>query len=91
MESFQNIRSWVDLLHEHFIVYKKQDPLEEAFILVGNKCELENERQVRKEQAMELAQEYGFAYIEVSAATGKNVTQAFQVLAHSKTIQFLCL
>jgi GTPase SAR1 family protein len=47
--------------------------MEEAFLLVGNKSDLEQERQVKKERGWELAQEYGLAFIETSALTGHNV------------------
>jgi GTPase SAR1 family protein len=37
MESFLNIKSWIDLLYCHFDIGSKS---EEAFILVGNKSDL---------------------------------------------------
>jgi GTPase SAR1 family protein len=56
MESFLNVRSWIDLLYEHFDIaaHNKLDP-EEAFILVGNKSDMNMSRQVKKERGMELA------------------------------------
>lgn len=41
MESFLSVRSWIDLLHEHFdITASSKLYPEEAFILVGNKSDL---------------------------------------------------
>lgn len=43
------------------------------FILVGNKCDLEDKRQVRQQQAQNLAQEWNVTYVETSAKTRENV------------------
>lgn len=75
MESFLNVKSWLIELEEHF--FKLNSPMEEAFLLVGNKCDLDSERQVKKERAWELAQEYGLAFIETSALEDHNVFEAF--------------
>ena len=47
-------------------------------ILVGNKCDLESDREVKKEEAKEFAKKYklDFCY-EVSAKEGINVEQLF--------------
>lgn len=49
-------------------------------ILVGNKNDLINERQVSHEEAIQLAKRFDCAYIETSAKTGLNVTEAFHGL-----------
>lgn len=51
--------------------------MEESFILVGNKCDMDKQRQVKKERGREMAQTFGLAFIETSALDGKNVMQAF--------------
>ncbi|ODV85912.1 hypothetical protein CANARDRAFT_185919, partial [[Candida] arabinofermentans NRRL YB-2248] len=49
-------------------------------ILVGNKCDLIDERQVSKEEAIDLASRLDCAYIETSAKDAINITQAFHDL-----------
>lgn len=51
--------------------------MEESFILIGNKSDLDKQRQVKKERGMEMAQAFGLAFIETSAFDGRNVVQAF--------------
>ena len=43
------------------------------FILIGNKCDLTDKRQVSQEQAQALATEWNVAYVETSAKTRENV------------------
>jgi len=49
-------------------------------IIVGNKKDLEENRQVPKELGESLATKYDTEYIEISAKTGENVEYAFQTL-----------
>lgn len=49
------------------------------FVLVGNKCD-RSERQVNRDTAELLADKIGAAYIEVSAKTGHNVAEIFELL-----------
>jgi len=46
-------------------------------IVVGNKCDLENEREVSFEEGQALARQFGCKFIETSAKSRKNVEQAF--------------
>ena len=50
-------------------------------ILVGNKQDLENERQVLYEEAKDLADSWEISYIETSAKTNFNCKEAFEILA----------
>lgn len=46
-------------------------------VLVGNKCDLPDERQVSQQEGAALAQKFNCAYIETSAKTDENVSSAF--------------
>ena len=50
-------------------------------VLVGNKCDLEDERKVSYVEASKFAEEQGMKYVECSAKTGFNVTHLFESLA----------
>lgn len=51
-----------------------------TFILFGNKCDLDSEREVTYEEGKALADKYGISYLEGSAKTGKNVKELFIIL-----------
>ena len=46
-----------------------------TIILIGNKCDLENQRQVSQEEAQSFAQKHGLVFLETSAKTAHNVDQ----------------
>ena len=46
-------------------------------MLVGNKLDLEDERQVTTEQGRALAQKFGSGFIEASAKTNTNIQELF--------------
>jgi len=54
--------------------------VEAVILLVGNKTDLEKERQISCEQASRLAGEWHCAYIECSAKRKENVTKVFHVI-----------
>ena len=51
-----------------------------SVILVGNKCDLEDNREVLKEDGEELAKKLKIQFMEVSAKTGENLDKLFQNL-----------
>ena len=51
-------------------------------VLVGNKSDLEAERQVSREDGEKLAREWGCPFYEASAKTGHNVEEVFMDVAH---------
>ncbi|KAH0790204.1 small GTP-binding protein [Histomonas meleagridis] len=50
-------------------------------LLVGNKVDLKSSRQVTLEEAQDLADSYSIKYIESSAESNTNVTEAFELVA----------
>ena len=70
LESFQNLNSWLIEIEKNASknVYK---------ILVGNKCDMENERKVTIEQGKDFASQYGMKFFETSAKESTNVSDAF--------------
>jgi GTPase KRas protein len=66
-------------LREH-ILRVKLDKKNLPIILVGNKCDLENERTVSQDEGNDLAKEFSIEYIETSALTRHNVDKAFSTI-----------
>ena len=59
----------------------EKDPTEHIPIaLVGNKCDLESERQVPTDEAKKLAEEWNVLFFETSAKNKTNITETFQAL-----------
>jgi len=72
--SFNEVQS----LYDHILRVKDADKV--PFVLVGNKCDLVNEREVPKEKGEALAKEIGCKFLESSAKTKVNVNEAFHEL-----------
>uniref|UniRef100_A0A8C8LYW4 small monomeric GTPase n=1 Tax=Oncorhynchus tshawytscha TaxID=74940 RepID=A0A8C8LYW4_ONCTS len=69
-QSFLNVRNWMSQLQAN--AYCENPDM----VLVGNKADLADQREVQEEQAKELADKYGIPYFETSAATGSEVDKA---------------
>lgn len=69
-DSFTHTSHWVNETKD----LKREDAI---FCLVGNKIDLDNQRQVTQKEAASFAQEKGFIFFEVSAKTGQNVNELF--------------
>jgi len=65
-------------LHEHILCVKDNDKV--PFVLVGNKCDLEEDREVPFEKGQSFANELGCPFLEASAKTRKNVTEVFEAI-----------
>lgn len=61
---------------------------EVAICLLGNKCDLNEEREVTKEEANLVAGQKGVLYWEVSAKTGVGVKEAFEELFNQISLDF---
>lgn len=75
-KSFNDIREWYNNIKEH-----AKENVE--VILVGNKKDMEDKRQVSYEQGQQLATELGLPFMEVSAKTAEGVDDAFLALARN--------
>jgi len=60
---------------------KENAPKDITIILIGNKNDLENERQVSYEEGESFAKENGLLFLETSAKTAKNIVEAFNLSA----------
>lgn len=67
-------------LHDHILRVKDSD--EVPFVLVGNKCDLEEDREISYEKGQQLAKELKCPFLEASAKTRHNVVEAFETLVH---------
>ena len=74
LHSYQTLQRWVREL-------KHTGPENVLLTIVGNKCDLEQERTVLKEDAEAYAESIGAVYLEASAKTGENVLQIFESIA----------
>uniref|UniRef100_A0A8D2B4Q9 RAB44, member RAS onco family n=1 Tax=Sciurus vulgaris TaxID=55149 RepID=A0A8D2B4Q9_SCIVU len=79
-ESFAHVRYWLDCLQDagsgHVVV-----------LLLGNKMDCEDKRQVPTEAGRQLAQELGVSFGECSAALGHNILEPMVNLARSLKVQ----
>ena len=71
--SFLNIDKWIGEL-------KTNGSEDILIILVGNKSDLEDKREVSTEDGEKKAKQYGIAFCETSALQGKNIEYAFNIL-----------
>ena len=74
-ESFEKINFWVDNI-------KNNAPENAKLILVGNKCDLANERKVSYEEGENYAKNLNIKFFEASAKDGTNVNELFFYLAN---------
>lgn len=52
------------------------------FLLVGNKCDLNDKRKVPLAECQGRAQQWGVPYVETSAKTRENVDKVFVIQVH---------
>jgi hypothetical protein len=72
-DSFRHVLKWLN--------YLESPDLKRNGVLIGNKCDLVHHRQVTQEQGQALADKYGWSFLETSAKSGQNVTEAFMAAA----------
>ena len=72
-KSFYNTSFWLKTI--------KENTYDITLLLVGNKSDLNEQREVSFEEGLKLSEEHSMLFIEVSAKTGENIDKAFLLLA----------
>ena len=72
-ETFESTDKWINDLKV------TADP-KINIILIGNKCDLEDKREVLKDQGEEKAKSFGCAFLETSALSGDNIDKGFEMM-----------
>lgn len=75
-ESFNHINSWLQDA-------KTLGRSDASIVVVGNKCDRAEDREVSVEEGEKLAQDNGLLFLESSALTGENVDEVFLQCAAS--------
>ena len=71
--SFQNVKAWLDEA-------RSNGGANVIVLLVGNKTDLEDQRKVSYEEGKSFALQYKLLFLETSALSGTNVSEAFLLL-----------
>lgn len=74
LKSFESVRKWIKNIEEHAAPDVER-------IIVGNKCEVGERRQVKTDEGEKLASEFRVKFMEISALMNINVDEAFFTLA----------
>jgi hypothetical protein len=69
-ETFEHLSSWL----EDCLKYSNANIV---ITVIGNKCDLETNRQVTREEGEEFAKKHNLLFLETSAKTAENVDEAF--------------
>jgi len=69
-DTFEHLTNWLEDARQH-------SSSNMVIMLIGNKCDLESRREVKKEEGEAFAREHGMIFMEASAKTAQNVEEAF--------------
>ena len=70
--SYENLDKWIDF------VLDSRGPEDAIIFIVGNKSDLEEEREITTQEMEEYAAKQKYFYIEVSAKNGNNIQPLFK-------------
>ena len=74
--SFKNLNEWIETY------YKYSNPdVEKNVVLIGNKSDLVDKREVTKEEIEKFIKDNNISYFETSAKDGKNIDECFTFIA----------
>ena len=71
--SFEGIKNWIKQI-------KDQVSSRVSVVLIGNKTDLVDKREVKTEEGEELGKEYNYQFFETTAKDGININEAFEAL-----------
>ena len=74
LASFEYLENLIEKIH---LLKNSKDTL---ILLVGNRCDLEEERKISKEEGKKFAHAHNALFIETSAKLGINVNNAFDIV-----------
>jgi Ras-related protein Rab-2A len=69
-ETFEHLQTWLDDC-------KENSNMNMSILLIGNKCDLADRREVTETEGRQFAEKNGLLFIETSAKTAQNVDEAF--------------
>jgi len=79
-ESFKALETWYEQFIQKVGCQGANPENEFIFVVLGNKCDLEN-REVDSDKAAQFCQKKGFNFYETSALDGHHVREAFEFIA----------
>lgn len=74
LKSFENISNWIRNIEMHATS-------DVELMILGNKCDIADKRQVSKEKGEQLALQHSIKFMETSAKANINIEEAFTTLA----------
>ena len=81
--SFKSLNEWIESY------YKFSNPdVEKNVILIGNKCDLVDKREVTSEEIEKFIKDNNINYFETSAKEGKNIDKTFLFIAEKLMTQY---
>jgi small GTP-binding protein len=80
----KSLNELVTFIKQIETIYEGTTP---TIVLVGNKCDLGDQRKITPERAQEVAQANGCQYFEVSAKTGENIMTVFHSLIRGISVE----
>ncbi|XP_065919899.1 ras-related protein Rab-13-like [Dysidea avara] len=75
-QSFENTANWLQMIQENAMSDVKM-------MLIANKTDVSNSRKVTTHQGKQLAKDYGMGFLETSAHTAENLSEAFSTVTES--------
>ena len=90
--SFEDISGWIKSIREARGINEGENfnkkPEEEVVFLIGNKIDNVKKRQVKKEEAKQLANSFNLKYFEISVKNGINIYEIFSSLIFEANSKF---